>query len=219
MKTLSQLLLILGFLCLTLLCALGSEEEGMPAHQALEKLQEGNARFVSALLTHPGQDPRRRLEVARGQHPFAAILCCSDSRVPPEIIFDQGLGDLFVVRVAGNVVNQDNLGSLEYAVEHLHTRLILVLGHQRCGALQAALGGQEVPGNLGVLLAQLRPAVEMARAEGGDLLGSAILWNIRLSAQAIRNSEPVLAPEIREGEVVVQGAQYNLDDGRVEFLK
>lgn len=219
MKILSRLLLVLGFLCLAWLCALANQGEGLPPDQALQKLQQGNARFVSALLTHPDLDPQRRLEVAKGQHPFAAILCCSDSRVPPELIFDQGLGDLFVVRVAGNVVNPDNLGSLEYAVEHLHTRLIVVLGHQRCGAVEAALEGKEVPGNLGALLARLGPAVEKARGEDGDRLASAILWNIRLTTQAIRTSEPVLAEEVRTGEVVVRGAQYNLDDGRVEFLK
>src|SRR5437660_252999 len=132
--------------CLVIVSLLGSSQftcAADPAHldqptvapaEAISKLKEGNGRYTNGNLQHPGQTAERRTELAKTQHPFAAIVSCSDSRVPPEIVFDQGLGDLFVVRVAGNVINDEGLGSVEYSVDHLGSRLILVLGHQSCGA-------------------------------------------------------------------------------------
>src|SRR5206468_8535851 len=115
-----------------------SDQPSVAPAEAISKLKEGNGRYTSGNLQHPGQTTERRNELAKTQHPFAAIVSCSDSRVPPEIVFDQGLGDLFIVRVAGNVINDEGLGSVEYTVDHLGTRLILVLGHQSCGAVKAA---------------------------------------------------------------------------------
>jgi carbonic anhydrase len=114
------------------------EQPAIAPAEAISKLKEGNGRYVSGNLQHPGQTTERRTELSKSQHPFAVIASCSDSRVPPEIVFDQGLGDLFIFRVAGNVIDDHGLGSIEYAVDHLNVRLILVLGHQRCGAVQAA---------------------------------------------------------------------------------
>jgi carbonic anhydrase len=135
------------FVAVSLLAATQLGFAADPAHpqqpavaptEAISKLKEGNGRYTSGNLQHPGQTAERRTELAKTQHPFAGIVSCSDSRVPPEIVFDQGLGDLFVVRVAGNVINDEGLGSVEYTVDHLGTRLILVLGHQSCGAVKAA---------------------------------------------------------------------------------
>src|SRR4029077_5365572 len=115
-----------------------SDQPAVAAPEAISKLKEGNGRYVSGNLQHPGQTTDRRTELAKSQHPFAIIVSCSDSRVPPEIVFDQGLGDLFIFRVAGNVIDDHGLGSIEYGVDHLNVRLIVVLGHQSCGAVQAA---------------------------------------------------------------------------------
>ena len=144
--------------------ASGHGAPGVDPGEALERLMAGNQRYATGYPAHPLQNLERVKEVAKGQHPFAIILSCSDSRVPPEIVFDQGIGDLFVVRVAGNTALEDGIGSLEYAVEHLGARLIVVLGHERCGAVSAAMSlqskpGQE-PGNLGVLMRAIYPALK-----------------------------------------------------------
>src|SRR5258708_12313050 len=132
--------------------------------EAISQLKEGNGRYTSGNLQHPGQTTERRTELAKTQHPFAAIVSCSDSRVPPEIVFDQGLGDLFVVRVAGNVINDEGLGSIEYTVDHLGTRLIFVLGHQSCGAVITAretiAAKDKPPGHIDFLVTAIKPAVE-----------------------------------------------------------
>src|SRR5207247_2291014 len=145
------------------LCADAKAPAGPSADQAMKMLQDGNARFVSGKLEHPNESPERRTEVAKGQHQFAVILACADSRVGPEVIFDAGLGDLFVTRVAGNVVDDAMLGSIEYAVEHLGAPLIVVCGHQRCGAVQATVetvaSGAPAPGHLGALIDPIKPAV------------------------------------------------------------
>jgi carbonic anhydrase len=131
---------------------------------AISKLKEGNGRYAGGNLQHPGQTTERRAELANSQYPFAAIVSCSDSRVPPEIVFDQGLGDLFVVRVAGNVIDDHGLGSIEYSVDHLGVRLIVVLGHQSCGAVKAAretiAARSKAPGHIQSLVAAIQPAVE-----------------------------------------------------------
>src|SRR5512133_15490 len=141
-----------------------SDQPSVAAAEAISKLKEGNGRYTSGNLQHPGQTAERRTELAKTQHPFAAIVSCSDSRVPPEIVFDQGLGDLFVVRVAGNVINDEGMGSIEYTVDHLGTRLILVLGHQSCGAVKAAretiAARSKAPGHIQSLVAAIQPAVE-----------------------------------------------------------
>ncbi len=155
--------------------------------------------------------------LAAGQHPFAVILGCADSRVPPEIIFDQGLGDLFVIRVAGNILDDAILGSIEYAVEELGTSLVLVLGHERCGAVAATVKHAEVPGHISTLLSAIQPAVDRAKNESGDLLDNAVRANIRLVVEQLKSSMPV-AEFVQDDRLNVVGAQYNLDHGAVEII-
>ena len=187
--------------------------------EAISKLKEGNGRYTSGSLQHPGQTTDRRTELAKTQHPFAAILSCSDSRVPPEIVFDQGLGDLFVVRVAGNVINDEGMGSLEYTVDHLGTRLILVLGHQRCGAVDAAkqtiAAKGKAPGHIQSLVTAIKPAVE---ATAKDDLETTIKANVKNVVQALRSSTPILKAEVDSGKIQVVGGYYSLDTGAVTFL-
>src|SRR5437868_4118399 len=141
-----------------------SDQPSVVPAEAISKLKEGNGHYTSGTLQHPGQTAERRTELANTQHPFATIVSCSDSRVPPEIVFDQGHGDLFIVRVAGNVINDEGLGSIEYTVDHLGTRLILVLGHQSCGAVKAAretiAAKGKAPGHIESLVQAIKPAVD-----------------------------------------------------------
>jgi carbonic anhydrase len=186
--------------------------------QALKELMEGNERYVTSKLMHPHQTAARRSEVAGGQHPFATILGCADSRLSPEIIFDQGLGDLFVVRVAGNIVDDAILGSIEYAAEHLHTPLIVALGHSNCGAVGATVAGGELEGHLPSLARAIMPAVERAKDQAGDLLDNAVRANAKMVAEQLRLSEPVLARLVRNGQLKVVAGYYDLGSGKVTIL-
>lgn len=190
----------------------------MSSDQALQQLMEGNQRYTASQLIHPHQIPARRIEVAGGQHPFAAVVGCSDSRVPPEIIFDQGLGDLFVTRLAGNLVDDLALGSLEYAVEHLGVPLIMVLGHRRCGAVAAAVEGGEAHGHIGHLIRAIEPAVSEVKNQPGDLLDKAIKVNIARIVGRLRSSKPILGKMIDENHLKIVGAYYDLDCGKVFIL-
>jgi carbonic anhydrase len=196
-----------------------SDQPSVAPAEAISKLKEGNVRYTSGTLQHPGPTTERRAELAKTQHPFAAIVSCSDSRVPPEIVFDQGLGDLFVVRVAGNVINDEGLGSVEYTVDHLGTRLILVLGHQRCGAVQAAketiAAKGKAPGHIESLVTAIKPAVE---ATAKDDLDATIKANVKNVVQALRSSTPILKAKVDSGDVQVIGGYYSLDTGGVTFL-
>src|SRR5438876_2096699 len=187
--------------------------------EAISKLKEGNGRYASGNLQHPGQTTERRAELAKSQHPFAIIVSCSDSRVPPEIVFDQGLGDLFVVRVAGNVIDDHSLGSIEYAVDHLAVRLVVVLGHQRCGAVKAAkdtiAAKGEAPGHIQSLVTAIKPAVE---ATVNRDLDATIEANVKDVVQVLRTSAPILKPKVDSGELRVIGANYSLDTGSVLFF-
>ena len=191
----------------------------MPPAEAISRLKEGNGRYTSGNLQHPGQTTERRRELAKTQHPFATIVSCSDSRVPPEIVFDQGLGDLFIVRVAGNVINDEGLGSIEYSVDHLGTRLILVLGHQSCGAVKAAretiAAKGKAPGHIQSLVTAIQPAVEAT--VHGDL-ETTVKANVKDVVQALRSSTPILKAKVDSGEIRVVGAYYSLDTGSVTFL-
>ena len=160
--------------------------------QALQRLMEGNARYAAGKAQHPREDAARRAETASAQKPFAIVLTCADSRVAPELVFDQGLGDIFVIRVAGNVADDDVQASIEYSVEHLNTNLILVMGHQNCGAVKAALGTGELPGHLAGLIERIRPAVEASRALPGDATSNAVCANARLVATQLKASRPLL---------------------------
>ena len=145
------------------LCAAALASDALDADRVLADLVAGNQRFASDRLMHPHQAHMRVAEVAKAQHPTAAVLACSDSRVPPEIVFDRGVGDLFVVRVAGNTADDVALGSMEYAVEHLGVKVVMVMGHKRCGAVSAAVAGGAAPGHIGALVEALLPAVTAAK--------------------------------------------------------
>ena len=186
--------------------------------EALQRLVDGNRRFASAAAVHPDQCPTRRAMVARAQHPVAVVLGCSDSRVPPEVVFDQGLGDLFVIRVAGHVVDDVTLGSIEYAVEQLGVRLVLVLGHEGCGAVQATLDGGSPPGHIGRLTDAIRPAVGAVSPRTGDPLTDAIAANVEYVVRQLRSAEPLLAPLSRDGALVIVGGCYAMKSGVVKLL-
>lgn len=186
--------------------------------QSLKKLLDGNKRCVACKQQNPRQDARRRKEVSKGQKPFAVIVGCSDSRIPPELIFDQGLGDLFVVRLAGNIVDALALGSIEYAVEHLGTRLVVVLGHGKCGAVTAATKGPDAPGHVGAIVKAIQPAVKKVQKMPGDLVDNAIRANASSVVNKIKSSKPILAEMVNKGEIEVIGAYYNIETGAVELL-
>ena len=217
-----KVVVAVGFLGALVLCAAplrAEEAKGVGADEALARLLEGNKRFVEMKLAHPDQDAGCRTALSKGQQPFAVILGCSDSRVPPEVVFDQGLGDLFVVRVAGNVTDDIGVASLEYAVEHLGSRLIVVLGHERCGAVTAAVKGGEFPGHLPALMTALKPAVEKGAGGPGDVVDATVLANVALVAEQLRESKPILAELVEKGEIKIVGARYDLDTGAVELVK
>ncbi len=196
--------------------------ELLSAQQAHERLMEGNQRFVSGGMAHLHETTQWRTSIAEEQHPFAAILGCADSRVPPELLFDQGLGDLFVVRDAGNIADDDTLGSLEYAVEHLHVPLIVVLGHEHCGAVTAAVGAvlqnKSVEGHVLRLVDDIAPAVWEVKDQGGDVVDHAVRANIGQVVQKLRQCGPILRTHEQKGELRVVGAYYNLHTGVVEWL-
>ena len=188
---------------------------------ALKELQEGNQRFVNALMEHPGQDREQRVRLSTYQQPFAVILTCSDSRLAPELIFDQGLGDLFVVRVAGNIVDSALLGSIEYAVGHLRTPLVMVMGHESCGAVSATLESlrdrTQPQGNVAALISAITPAVAVAEKRPGDLLVNTIRANAEQSRNAIVNSSELMGP-LDSGALKVVTAYYELDTGTATVI-
>ncbi|MDZ4828633.1 MAG: carbonic anhydrase [Phycisphaerae bacterium] len=186
--------------------------------EAMDRLLVGNQRFVSNQDNGTQRDPSRRAELAKGQHPFAIVLACSDSRVPPELVFDQELGDIFVIRVAGNTADDVALGSIEYAVEHLGAKLVVVLGHERCGAVSAAVKGGELPGHLPKVVADILPLVAASKAHPGDPVHNCVWHNAATVAARIRESGPILNEFVERGDIVVVSAVYDLDTGIVRFL-
>ena len=192
--------------------------EASRADGVLQELLEGNARYVASKASHPRQDQGRIAEVSKGQHPVAVIVGCSDSRIPPEIVFDQGLGDLFVVRSAGNVVDDVGMGSIEYAVDHLGVGLVIVLGHGKCGAVMATVQGGEAHGHIGSIVRAIVPALEKAKAAGGDLTDNTIRENVRLIVDQIGSSRPILSKMKEEGKLKVAGAYYDIESGKVEVI-
>jgi len=210
-------------LCLLLImagvAAWGQQPDSpVSADQALAKLRDGNRRYSQNKEQHPDETLARRIELQSSQHPFAVILSCSDSRVPPELIFDQGLGDLFVIRVAGNIVADDGLGSIEYAVEHLHTKLVLVLAHEKCGAVSAAVEGENASGHLKSLLSAIQPSVEATRNLPGDKIHNCVRANALRAARQIRESKPVLTEFLQREGVRIVAADYALDSGIVTLF-
>ena len=216
-----------GSLLLSGALALGSGAgSGISADEALQKLLDGNKRYVEQHMTGEKLcDVSAREGLAKSQHPYAIILSCSDSRVPPEIVFDKGLGEIFVVRVAGNVPDPVVLGSVEYAAEHLGSPLVMVLGHERCGAVTAAVDAKGKPeGNIGAIIKTIAPAVKQAKKEfrGTDTAGlveAAIDVNVKLVAGNLIKRSPVLKHMVKEGKLKIVAAKYDLDDGQVRLLK
>ena len=184
----------------------------------LSELKAGNHRHQSHQYAHPHQSAARQHELVKGQSPHAVILACADSRVAPEIIFDRGLGDLFVVRVAGNIATDAEIASIEYAAEHLHTPLVVVMGHEYCGAVGAAIQGGEAAGHLPTLVHAIQPAVDAARKLHGDLTANTVRLNVEMVVRQLRSSKPVLAHLVAENKLRIVGAVYSLDTGAVEWL-
>ncbi|MFJ9416922.1 MULTISPECIES: carbonic anhydrase [unclassified Streptomyces] len=183
---------------------------------------DGNKRWVSGDLQHPDRDPNRRQFVAQEQKPFGAVLACIDSRVPPELLFDTGLGDLYVMRTGGEAVGPVVTGSVEYGPMTSGTPLIVVLGHQRCGAVKAAYtslrDGEPLPGNLQAIVKALRPAYEQVEGEGGaDPVEAMARAQVTLTADGLRTNQD-LAPLVKKGALAVVGAYYSLDSGKVQIL-
>ena len=215
---------VFGMFCLS---ANANEVQGLSADEALQKLQKGNAHFVKMHFKHPDVSLNRLHALEKGQHPFAVILSCSDSRVPPEIIFDQGLGDLFEVRNAGNVLDEHVIGSVEYAVAHLGVKLVVVMGHNECGAVKATVGACNADSHaehtheskyIKSLTDSITPSVALAKTQTGSLLDNAILNNAKASAKGLIESDPAIADYVKNHDVKIIPAIYNLHTGKVEFL-
>ena len=190
--------------------------------EALALLKEGNQRFVSGqTLRQNVSEEKRNSLVTKGQKPFAVVVSCSDSRLPPELIFDQGLGDLFVVRVAGNVIGPLAMGSVEYGVEHLHAPLLVILGHNHCGAVKASVDGGEVPGSIGAIVEKIKPSVDKVRSSGaaGDLIYEQVEdANVKAMVEEVQTS-PIVKELLHEGHLSIIGAKYCQETGKVTFFE
>jgi carbonic anhydrase len=188
----------------------------------LQQMLDGNRRFVEQSTQHPHQSADRLKELAQGQHPIATILSCADSRVPAELLFDVGLGDVFNVRVAGNVVNPEVIGSLEYAVALLNTPLLIVLGHERCGAVTAAVQQQSVPGSIGAFVRDIVPAIALAEVLPADEMAVAIdktvIANVHYQIDQLLDRSPLIRDRRSAGTLKVVGARYDLDSGAVRLV-
>lgn len=184
----------------------------------LNELKTGNAHHVRHQYQHPHETLARLRELVAGQHPHAEVLSCADSRVPPELIFDQGLGDLFVVRVAGNIATDAEIGSLEYGAEHLHISLLVVLGHESCGAVTAAVQGGKTEGHISTLISLIKPAVDKSHGMPGDPVANAVRTNVQLVVQQLRASTPVLSELVAHGKLKIVGGVYSLETGEVTWL-
>lgn len=188
----------------------------MEISKTLDRLKDGNARFVADKLDGKLQDSSRRDALTAGQQPYAIVLSCADSRVVPELAFDAGLGELFVVRVAGNIANTSSIASMEYAVAHCGSKVIVVLGHQSCGAVTAAVHGGDNGHNLNHLLAHITPAIA-ASGEDADVT-TVIKENARLTVKELLSRSSIIGDAVAKGDVKIAPAYYNLDSGKVDFL-
>lgn len=198
-----------------------SETPVVSPDDALTRLMQGNQRYMQGSPIHPNQSAERQAEVAQGQHPWAAILGCIDSRVPPELVFDQGLGDMFVARTAGQVIDNAVMGSLEFAVEE-GVKLLMVLGHQSCGAVKATIStlqtGGHPEGQIAFLVQAIKPAVTEAQSQPGDLLTNAITANVTLELQYLQSSSEIISNAVDQGAIKLVGAVYNLQTGAVSLI-
>ena len=219
MKYFSKLAIGIVFLiALTLTGASYQDKPNLTPESVIAELKTGNAHHVRHQYKHPHDTLSRQRELVSGQHPHAEVLSCADSRVPPEIIFDQGLGDLFIVRVAGNVASDTEIGSLEYGAEHLHIPLVVVLGHESCGAVTAAVQGGEASGHLASIISLIKPAVDKSHGMPGDPVANAVRNNVQLVVQQLRSSTPVLSELVAHGKLQIIGGVYSLQTGEVTWL-
>jgi carbonic anhydrase len=198
--------------------ALAAEPAVTTPGQALQRLLEGNQRYAAAKPTYPNATADRRTQLAQGQHPFAIVFSCVDSRVPPELVFDRGLGDLFVIRTAGHTLDDAVLGSIEYGVAELGIPLILVMGHEKCGAVKATLEAVEkhttAPDRIQALVRDITPAIELSKGQPGDALDNAVLANTLLTVDRLKTT-PLLAEVLAKGGLKIVGGRYDLDSGTV----
>jgi carbonic anhydrase len=183
---------------------------------ALKKLMAGNQRFVRHQLQSPARSEKRLLEVAQAQHPFATVLSCADSRVPPEILFDRGLGDIFDIRLAGNIATPEAIGSIEYAAL-LGTPLLMVLGHERCGAITAAVQNKTLPGDISTFVAAILPAAKQVKAKSIDPVDDLMAANVAYQIDILKRS-PVLSERLQAGMLKIVGGRYDLDTGIVKII-
>lgn len=196
-----------------------SAVEVNPAKNPLERLVQGNQRYVTSKTVCHEDWAAKRAALLENQKPFAVIVTCSDSRVPPEIIFDQSLGDLFVVRVAGNIVDDFAIGSIEYGVNVLGANTVLVLGHSNCGAVDAALKGMKFDNHIQEVVDAIKPAVAATKKESGNLLEKTIKANVKFVEEKLKSSKPLLAKLVEKGTLRIAGGYYDLESGKVEFLE
>ena len=187
-------------------------------NEHLRRLMKGNKRYVASHLIHPDQSSERRFVLKHGQHPFAVILGCSDSRVPPEVVFDQGLGDLYVVRVAGNVLDQMIVASIEYAVLHVGVSLVMVMGHSQCGAVAATCNHEQLEGHLPSLTFALNSAFNQAKGQPGNLVENVTLANVSNVTEELKQTGAHFPEMVSEGKLTIVPAYYDIDTGKVNLL-
>lgn len=188
---------------------------------SLQKLTEGNNRFSHQQPVHPDEDINRMISISKEQHPFAAIVCCSDSRVPPELLFDQGFGDLFVIRTAGNIIGGVEIGSIEYAVEHLGVKLVVVMGHENCGAVKAFIAGGEAPGHIKDIIDSLKNEQEIRNIPVTDInrLDDCVIANVWHGVKELKTESAIIREKTEKKEMQIIAARYDLDDFKVTLLK
>jgi carbonic anhydrase len=191
--------------------------DNLSAVDALQLLKDGNNRYMEDRVEHPHEGKQYRVELSVAQHPFAIVLGCADSRVIPELIFDRGVGDLFVIRLAGNVADDAVIASIEYAIEHLGTRLVVVLGHENCGAVKAAVNHETSAGKINSLLYYIEPALNSVFSSAENLLEKVIRTHVGHMVDLISRAEPILSLECRRGNLTVLPAYYSLSTGKVDF--
>ena len=218
MRLVSAIIAILILLSLANLSTGQNAGEKITADSVLAELKTGNKHHVAHRYQHPHETLDRQRQLVSGQHPHAEILSCSDSRVPPEIVFDQGLGDLFIIRVAGNVASDTEIGSLEYGAEHLHIPLLVVLGHESCGAVTAAVQGGPPEGHIAALVDLIKPAVEKTRGMPGDPVANTVRINVEMVVKQLRSSTPILSELVAHGKLRIVGAVYSIETGLVTWL-
>ncbi|MBE8999105.1 MULTISPECIES: carbonic anhydrase [unclassified Nostoc] len=191
--------------------------ESLSPDEALQKLIEGNQRFVKHHPQYPDQSALRLQEVAQAQHPFATILSCADSRVPAEIVFDQGIGDIFDVRIAGNIATHEAIGSIEYAVVLLGSPLLMVMGHERCGAVTAAVQKESLPGDISTFVKAIEPALKKVKDQPGDAVENAVVANVQYQIERLQKSK-LLSEQVQSGKLKIVGGRYDLDTGKVSII-